>query len=230
MRHRAFIEDHISDCRTYTPPRGACRLLRFQCRRILRWLCRRRSPFGDASRDSACVVLRPAVRRIQPTVRGRCRCFHGLLPWTLASGLWSHAEDRALTEFDRSFLYLMILVLCGLVPRSMWRMRWMTRGIAAGASVVCLAGLITRVLPNVWPEVASLADNRLSYPITYWNALGILASIGTCSWWVSPAIRPSAELDGHLRPQLCRLSPRRFYSRSPVVRSSRLPSDWSCSF
>jgi O-antigen ligase len=121
-----------------------------------------RQPFAGFSRAHAAMV----------------GVFTAYAAWTLASGLWSHAEDRAITEFDRALLYLMLLLLGGLVPRSMWRMRWITRGIALGAFVVCTAGLITRVLPRVWPEVASLANNRLSFPVTYWNALGILASIG----------------------------------------------------
>jgi hypothetical protein len=98
--------------------------------------------------------------------------------WTLASGLWSGAEDRALTEFDRTLVYLLLLLLFGMLPRRRWVMRSLTRGIAAGAFIVCGAGLITRLLPRVWPIAADLAPSRLSYPVTYWNALGILASIG----------------------------------------------------
>jgi hypothetical protein len=102
-------------------------------------------------------------------------CYAG---WTLASALWSNAEGRALVEFDRALLYLLLLLLFGLVPRRRWRMQLMLRGLAGGALVVCTAALITRVLPHVWPTAAAVANNRLSYPITYWNALGILASIG----------------------------------------------------
>jgi hypothetical protein len=34
------------------------------------------------------------------------------------------------------------------------------------------------VLPEVWPISGTIADNRLSYPLTYWNSLGLLCSIG----------------------------------------------------
>jgi hypothetical protein len=104
--------------------------------------------------------------------------FASYVGWTLASALWSDAESRALVEFDRALLYLLLLLLFGLIPRRRWRMPWMVRGLAAGALVVCTVSLITRVLPNVWPTPPSIANNRLSYPITYWNALGILASVG----------------------------------------------------
>src|SRR2546430_2215857 len=37
--------------------------------------------------------------------------------WTLASGLWSHAGGEALIEFDRAFLYLLVLVVVGSLGR-----------------------------------------------------------------------------------------------------------------
>ena len=43
---------------------------------------------------------------------------------------------------------------------------------------MCLAGLISRVLPNVWHTAPDVANERLSYPVTYWNALGLLATLG----------------------------------------------------
>ncbi|HTW11126.1 MAG TPA: O-antigen ligase family protein, partial [Solirubrobacteraceae bacterium] len=98
--------------------------------------------------------------------------------WTLASALWSHAEGPALTEFSRCLLYLLLLALFGSVPRSLALTRWIVRGLALAAVLVCGAGLITRLLPGVWPTQASFAADRLSYPLTYWNALGVLAAIG----------------------------------------------------
>lgn len=98
--------------------------------------------------------------------------------WTLISGAWSNAPGRALIEFDRVLLYLVALVLFGSVGRSSTRLRWMLRGLALGIVIVCVAGLITRVLPHVWPTRPGFLTDRLAYPVTYWNALGILASIG----------------------------------------------------
>jgi O-antigen ligase len=98
--------------------------------------------------------------------------------WTLASGLWSHSRDRALTEFDRALLYTLLVVLMGLLPRRAARVRWIVRGCTVGAVGVCTAALITRVLPHVWHTSPGVANNRLSFPLTYWNALGVLAAIG----------------------------------------------------
>ena len=47
-----------------------------------------------------------------------------------------------------------------------------------GASIVCLAGLISRVLPHLWPTPSDVSNERLGFPVTYWNALGLLAAIG----------------------------------------------------
>src|SRR6202171_5802620 len=98
---------------------------------------------------------------------------------TLLSASWSHSTSRALIEFDRAWLYLLILVLFGTVRASTQDLRWLIRGLVIGASVVCLAGLISRVLPDVWRTAPNVSNQRLSYPVTYWNALGLLAALGT---------------------------------------------------
>jgi len=97
---------------------------------------------------------------------------------TLISASWSHSRGRALIAFDRAWMYLLILVLFGAVRASIKNLRWLIRGLVIGISVVCLAGLISRVLPNVWPTAPAVANERLSYPVTYWNALGALAALG----------------------------------------------------
>jgi O-Antigen ligase len=97
---------------------------------------------------------------------------------TLVSAVWSHALGRALIEFDRVWLYLLILLLLGSVKPSTGNLRWFVRGLLLGVSVVCLAGLISRVLPNVWHTAPDVSNQRLSYPVTYWNTLGLLAALG----------------------------------------------------
>ncbi len=97
---------------------------------------------------------------------------------TLASARWSHSTSRALIEFDRAWLYLLILVLFGTVRVSTQDLRWLVRGLVIGISIVCVAGLISRVLPNVWHTAPDVSNQRLSYPVTYWNTLGLLAALG----------------------------------------------------
>ncbi len=97
--------------------------------------------------------------------------------WQLASILWSHAAARTLDAYDRTLLYLLALALFGSVRRTPARLRWLVRATFAGLLGVCAAGLVSRVLPHVWPTAASFYDSRLSYPLTYWNAEGMLAAI-----------------------------------------------------
>jgi O-antigen ligase len=97
---------------------------------------------------------------------------------TLASALWSHSLSRALIEFDRAWMYLLILLLFGTVRATAQDLRWLVRGLLLGASIVCLAGLTSRVLPNVWHTAPDVSNQRLSYPVTYWNTLGLLAALG----------------------------------------------------
>jgi hypothetical protein len=98
--------------------------------------------------------------------------------WTALSASWSHAPGRAVVELDRVVLYLLALVLFASFSRSTDRIRMMIRGIAAAAVLVCAIGLITRVAPDVWPIAPDIQRGRLSYPLTYWNALGLLAALG----------------------------------------------------
>jgi hypothetical protein len=97
--------------------------------------------------------------------------------WTLLSAAWSDSTSRALLAFELALLYLSALVLFGLAVRTTIQLRWLVSILAAGIVVVCAVAVTSRVLPNVWPVRPNLANDRLSYPITYWNALGLLASL-----------------------------------------------------
>jgi O-antigen ligase len=106
---------------------------------------------------------------------GALACYAAL---TLASGIWSHSMSRALIEFDRAWLYLLVLVLFGTVQANSENLRWLVRGLVLGVSIVCLSGLATRLLPSVWHTAPGVSNERLSYPVTYWNTLGLLAALG----------------------------------------------------
>jgi hypothetical protein len=116
--------------------------------------------------------------------------------WSLVSSSWSDSPARAVAEFDRALLYLLMFVLLATLPRTPRTARLVLFGIAGGATFVCLGGLLTRVLPDVFPIAPNVLDQRLSYPITYWNGLGLLAAISivfathlTCSVREHPVAR-----------------------------------------
>jgi O-antigen ligase len=102
-----------------------------------------------------------------------------LCAWTLASALWSGSPSRALLEFDRSLLYLLALVAFAALVRTERSMRWLVWGLATSSVVLCGAGLVTRVLPGLWHVALDpVAEGRLSFPVSYWNALGLVAGTG----------------------------------------------------
>jgi hypothetical protein len=97
--------------------------------------------------------------------------------WTLASALWSHAPAQALIEFDRALMYWLGLVLFGSFGWTRERLVWAVRMLALAMVLVCIAGLVTRVLPELHSVQASIEEDRLSYPLSYWNAVGIFAAV-----------------------------------------------------
>jgi MFS family permease len=102
------------------------------------------------------------------------------------------AQGRALVEFDRALLYLVALVLFGSLGGGPARLRWMIRGVALAAVAVCAVSLTTRLLPGVWPITYESLNTRLSYPLSYSNALGLLAALGVtlCVGMTSSAQEP----------------------------------------
>ncbi len=98
--------------------------------------------------------------------------------WVLLSGLWSDASSRALTEFNRVLVYLLALLFFGSYARSLSRARGLVRALALAATVLCTAAFLSRVLPDVFEAAPGYAPSRLGFPLTYWNALGLLAALG----------------------------------------------------
>lgn len=116
--------------------------------------------------------------------------------WTLLSANWSHTVARAFPEYSRALLYGLTLLFFGMLPFNVQRIRWMVYGVAGVAVVICAAALIARLLPHVIFDPTLVHEHRLGYPLTYWNALGILACVGValcvhlaCSTRDSPVAR-----------------------------------------
>lgn len=99
--------------------------------------------------------------------------------WALLSALWSGSPARAMLEFDRALLYLLALAALGSLPFTSARLEAAVRGFGAAVVTICLAGLASRLFPDVLSIPPSDVPERLSYPISYWNSLGLLAAVGT---------------------------------------------------
>jgi O-antigen ligase len=98
--------------------------------------------------------------------------------WVLLSGIWSDAPARAASEFNRVLLYLFAVLLFGSALRKPGALRRSVRVLAASIGVVAVAALATRLFPDEFSSSLGLAPDRLSFPLTYWNAVGVLMAIG----------------------------------------------------
>lgn len=101
--------------------------------------------------------------------------------WTLISATWSHAPARALMEFDRVLLYLAAFMLMACLPQSRANARWLVRCTTLALATAVLAGLLGRLAPGLGWQAALEAQGRLTWPLGYWNALGLagaLAGVG----------------------------------------------------
>jgi hypothetical protein len=119
-------------------------------------------PFGGWSRAGAVAVLAAA----------------GFASWTLVSSMWSDATGRALVEFDRALLYVLAIAFYAMVPRDRGSLTVLLRWVLAAFTAAALAGVASRVAPDVFPISSRFHADRLSFPLTYWNATGIAAALG----------------------------------------------------
>jgi O-antigen ligase len=98
--------------------------------------------------------------------------------WTLLSSQWSGAGFRSLTEADRVLLYALALAFFGSWARSDERVSATLKAMLIAFVVLCGAGLISRLAPDVWQLGVDQRSNRLQYPVTYANTMGLLAALG----------------------------------------------------
>lgn len=101
-----------------------------------------------------------------------------LASWTLLSSTWSGATERALLEFDRTLLYLLVLVFYATFPRLPGGLGVMLRWLLLAMTAVAAVGLTGRLAPDLSLVTEPLSPERLSHPLTYWNALGMFCAIG----------------------------------------------------
>ena len=99
-----------------------------------------------------------------------------LASWILASSWWSGAAARSLLEFDRMLLYVLAIAFAGLTASRSSGPAPVVRVVTLATVAVVTCALVTRLLPEVWPTAAGLQPDRLGYPLSYWNALGLLAA------------------------------------------------------
>jgi len=97
--------------------------------------------------------------------------------WAVISSSWAPDAERAFAQFNQVSLYVAVLaiaiVLARLVPAST-----LVGGVALALASVASVALVSRVFPSTFglqPGRTLLTPlaNRLSFPLGYWNGLGI---------------------------------------------------------
>jgi O-Antigen ligase len=116
-----------------------------------------------------------------------------LAAWILASAEWSDAPGRAIVEFDRALLYALAVVVFGLFRSRAGDLSLLLRWLAGVLCLICIVALATRLLPGTFPTSRAIANDRLTFPLTYWNAMGILGALAlVLSLHVSASAREPA--------------------------------------
>jgi O-antigen ligase len=117
------------------------------------------------------------------TVPGRFRiAFAGLMGalavWIALSSLWSISSSASVREVERMLVYVAVALALALVLR-----RGDTTAVLAGAgigiSLISGYALVTRLFPDRLGTYDPIVSYRLAEPVGYWNALGLLATMGS---------------------------------------------------
>ncbi len=137
------------------------------------------------------VVLIGALCGIVPAARTTAtgRVALGLLAafvvWTWIATSWSLSPERSLQELSRVVCYLGVLALAvWTYPDRERALRHATAVVACAVVVLAGLALLSRLRPGTFPGAQTTASflpgaqNRLSWPLNYWNALGALAALG----------------------------------------------------
>jgi hypothetical protein len=143
-----------------------------------------------------------AVREARPVPRSACLAVGGLAAltaWTGLSILWAPLAGAASDDFQRLLLYLFWFVAGLAVLQSPAVRRLVEPVLLAGIVAAALYGLSERLLPGVFSlEALPSADDRLAWPLTYWNAMGALTGMGLvlAAWIPSRAASATAPVLG----------------------------------
>ncbi len=109
--------------------------------------------------------------------------FCAFVAWTALSLLWTESAERTAAELSRVVTYLGIFGLA-LFVRAPKSARHMVGAVGSAIAIVSLIALTSRLHPAWIPDATETAriltgtQNRLSYPVNFWNGLAELIAIG----------------------------------------------------
>jgi hypothetical protein len=109
--------------------------------------------------------------------------FAAFVVWTALSLGWTESTDKTAADLARIAGYLGIFALA-LFVRGSKAGRRMVAAVGAGIAFVAIVALLSRLHPAWFPSSEQTAkllpssQDRLSYPLDYWNGLAALVAIG----------------------------------------------------
>ena len=131
------------------------------------WLLGIGAAFGIAS-------ARAGVDRLAVAAVGLLAAF---AVWILISVRWAADAERAFAQFDQVALYVAVLAIAIVVARRV--PAWvLVGGVALALTGVACVAFVSRCIPSTFglqsgSTIVPALRNRLSFPLGYWNGLGI---------------------------------------------------------
>jgi hypothetical protein len=131
-------------------------------------------PLCWAAAMALCLRTLPQLGRLELMFFSALLVFAG---WIALSALWSLQPGDTVLEVERALVYPVGVLTVLLLARRA-AVAAVLGGTLCGIAAVCGYALATRLFPERLGVFDSIAGYRLSHPVTYWNALGLLAAMG----------------------------------------------------
>ena len=123
-------------------------------------------------------VLSPRPLPQDPRARTAILALGLLTAWTAISLSWAPIRDAGLDDLQRLALYSGALLAATALVRGS-ALRALEPVALLGAGVLLTYGMLDRMLPHaVFLKHYFSSGGRLDQPLTYWNAMGLVAAIG----------------------------------------------------
>lgn len=121
-------------------------------------------------------------RRLGPAALGALGLLVAFALWIGLSLIWTESVEKTFTDFARALSYVAVFALV-MVSRDGRETQRLIGAVAAAIVVVATVALLSRLHPDWFPTAQQTgkileAEDRLSFPLNYWNALAALTAIG----------------------------------------------------
>jgi len=121
-------------------------------------------------------------RRLGPAALTALGLLTAFALWIGLSLIWTESVEKTFTDFARALSYVAVFALV-LASRDGRETQRLIGAVAAAIVVVATVALLSRLHPDWFPTAQQTgrileAEDRLSFPLNYWNALAALTAIG----------------------------------------------------